>query len=147
MKDAVYGEEEDPKEPEDMPDIDDMEDGGYNDENAEGSGDETVEEEVVEQKLPDFEDEDDIDGDSKEIEHPSDDVTYDDEQTAGYDRNNSGNTEENKNPNKKPEKSDNNDQKSSENLCLTVHFPLLRCYLFVQPRHQKGLHLPYPNFR
>ena len=116
MKDTFYGEEESLKEPEDMPDINEMEEGGINDDiEDDDSGDEQMENDIVDQKLPDFEEEQ-KDEDCPELDKPSDDVAHVDEQAAGHDRNDTSNTLENDNSNKNPEKSDNVEPHSNETM-------------------------------
>ena len=116
MNDPLYREEETIQEPEEMPDLSELEDGGINEELGEDdSGDEQMESEIIDQKLPDFEEEKQ-DEEIPELDKPSDDVTNNDEQAAGHDRDNASNSNENDSSDKKPEKSDKVEPNTNESV-------------------------------
>ena len=114
MNDPFYREDEFQNEPEEMPDMSEMDENGINDELGDDeSGEEDMENDIIEQKLPDFED-DKKDEECPELDKPSDDLTNTEEQAAGHDRNNASNSTEKEESDKNPEKSDNLDPKTDE---------------------------------
>ena len=121
MNDNIYMDEEMANEPEDMPDMEDDQSAALDNENDDsGSGDEQMEEELVDTKLPDFEQDDQNETELQEAEKPCDDLSQNEEQVAGVDRNNSNNANEAEDSQKNPEQSDRKDQKPNEKLKTTT---------------------------